>query len=102
LPEAIRSQVAGVALLSPTARTGFAFRVGGWLGLEGGPHDVAAAIAATGLPTLCLHGAGDPGGPCPAASAGGARAVEHQGGHDLGDDWDAVAAAILELAAPGR
>jgi type IV secretory pathway VirJ component len=102
LPEAVRARVAGLALLSPTMRTGFAFKVGGWFGMDSGPHPVAAAIAATGLPTLCLHGADDPGAPCPALPPGAARAVALPGGHDLGGDWDRVAAAILELAAPGR
>jgi type IV secretory pathway VirJ component len=102
LPEAVRARVAGLALLSPTTRTGFEFKVGGWFGVDSGPHEVAAAIAATGLPTLCLHGAGDPGAPCARLPAGAARATEFPGGHDLGDDWDRVAAAILELAAPGR
>jgi type IV secretory pathway VirJ component len=102
LPDAVRARVAGLALLSPTARTGFEFRVGGWFGMDSGPHEVAAAIAATGLPTLCLHGSGDPGAPCPDLPSGAARATEFPGGHDLGGDWDRVAAAILELAAPGR
>jgi type IV secretory pathway VirJ component len=102
LPEAVRARVAGLALLSPTARTGFEFKLGGWFGVDSGPHDVAAAIAATGAPTLCLHGARDPGAPCPRLPLGAARATELPGGHDLGDDWDRVAAAILQLAGPGR
>jgi type IV secretory pathway VirJ component len=102
LPPALRERLAGIVLLAPEARTGFEFHPGGWLGLEGGDHDVGRAIAASGVPTLCLHGTEEGGSPCASAPAAAARAVAFPGGHDLGGDWDGVAAAILAFATGQR
>lgn len=110
LPGPVKARVAALALVSPEARTGGEFVIGGWFGREAGAanpglrnwgretgaDDVVAAIdRAAPLAPVSLFEEDGEGSACPAA---GAPSHGFAGGHHLGEDYDRIAQVLPDLA----
>lgn len=101
LPDAVRERVAGLALISPTARAQFRFAAWDWVVPRRGGLDVAPAISRLDPDrTLCAYGRQDGRTICRNLPEGAARALPRPGGHHIRADAELVR-AILDLGGEG-
>jgi type IV secretory pathway VirJ component len=101
LPAATRRRVALAALLGLDERADFEFHLSSWVlnGDSGLP--VRPEILKLAVPTaLCIYGDDDADSLCPHLHDTRVKIVKLAGGHHFNGDYDAVAQAVVEAAAP--
>lgn len=88
----------GLALLAPSRSASFIFHISGWVGGNAGiARTKPETDKLTNLPIVCVYGTEEEGSLCPPLSAPNVFKTAIKGDHHFGEDYDAVARAILEL-----
>ncbi|WP_295549524.1 AcvB/VirJ family lysyl-phosphatidylglycerol hydrolase [uncultured Pseudacidovorax sp.] len=103
LPERTRASVKLLGLLGPGEKAAFEFHVSNWIGKSG---DQPIAPEAKRLPaglTLCVYGTEEKADSlCPRLDATQAKVLPMPGGHHLGENYEDLAAKVLQAAPPLR
>jgi type IV secretory pathway VirJ component len=101
LPADLQSRIRLVALLGPSRRTSFQFRLTDWLGAgDGGDLPVLPEVAKLrGKPLLCLYGQEEDDSLCTEIGRLG-KAVSFQGSHHFNGAYGSLADRILREALP--
>lgn len=100
LEPGIKARLAGVGVLSPSHNADFEFHVSGWLGEDtAGPPTMPEFAKLSSLPVVCVYGAAEDDSACPDLSTSNVKQFKTSGGHHLGSEFEAVAAAIVKAAA---
>jgi type IV secretory pathway VirJ component len=104
LPPDVRQRVVLAAFLSPSKRANMRASPASWLGIGIGPEVWPVMTALQPTPVLCIGGAGVFSDICPAEGAAppGMVSVRLGGGHQLENQYDAIAQLILAHATAGR
>jgi type IV secretory pathway VirJ component len=96
----VKPALIGLALLGPSHNATFEFHVADWLGSDDdGPLTRPEIERLAPLPVLCIHGEGETESVCPDLAQSNITDLKLSGGHHLGGSYDAVAAAIAQIAA---
>ncbi len=103
LPERTRASVKLLGLLGPGEKAAFEFHVSNWIGKSG---DQPIAPEARRLPpglTLCVYGTEEKADSlCPKLDAAQVKVLPMPGGHHLGENYEDLAAKVLQAAPAGR
>ncbi|MGQ4273984.1 virulence factor family protein [Terrihabitans sp. B22-R8] len=100
LPAATQKLVSQISLLGFSEQAGYEISVAGWLGqatAEGHPTLPELARIDPAL-IQCIYGREEDDSACPALAGKGIEIVETEGGHHFDEDYEALAARILEGA----
>jgi type IV secretory pathway VirJ component len=98
LPAQTRARIRLAAMLGPSERATFEFRLADWLSSsdEDGLPIAPEMRRMSGVRALCVYSEDEDGSSCLDAASGTLRALSLPGGHHFGGDYDRVAALILE------
>lgn len=103
LPERTRASVKLLGLLGPGEKAAFEFHVSNWIGKSG---DQPIAPEAKRLPAglaLCVYGTEEKADSlCPQLDPAQAKILPMPGGHHLGENYEDLAAKVLQAAPPLR
>jgi len=96
LPADLKVRTDLAALLAPSLHTSFEVSVGGWIGVENksGP-EMAPAIAALDVQTLCVENTEEDERPCPGVVNPRLEVMTMKGDHHFDRNFEPIAARIL-------
>jgi type IV secretory pathway VirJ component len=101
LPDALKSQVAAVVLLAPSATASFEFHLTDWLGGGGDSrYPTMREIARLRTPVTCVFPSDEPDSVCRQVSAPNVHAVTLGNGHHFGGDYRSLVDLVLRPSAP--
>jgi type IV secretory pathway VirJ component len=99
LPPELRARVASVSLLGIDATASFEVRISEWVGSDAGGAPTRPEVAAlSGVPVLCIYGAGESDSICPGLSASAVTRLELGTGHHFSGEYAQLADRILAFA----
>jgi type IV secretory pathway VirJ component len=103
LPADLRAKVASVSLLGIDGNAAFEISISDWVGTdETGPQTRPEVGRISGLPVLCLYGAGEKDSICPGLPEPGIRREQVGTGHHFGGEYATLAERILAFARSPR
>lgn len=105
LPDDLRARVRLLVLVGPGEQAAFEFHFRDWFGMtpKGVQYPILPEIRRlTGKEVVCVSGAEEDGGLCPALPPGLAKVVTLPGGHHVDGDYDRLAEIVTESIPRGE